>query len=200
MPYIGISVRPIQLRHTSIPLVKALRYLAYPCCLRSGLLMEVFWLCPGSRRAERIAGSGSAHPAPPMRGGQGVGDWQLSGDAAGEPDGSAEGSAHCVRTAPGGGVSARALSGNARRGRVSPRMGKRGGDGSSQVTGSRMRARRMARRARGVGSGALRAAGRAESTTQAAHEVRGSAFARLERELSSKSFLGAILRREHGVH
>ena len=29
-----------------VPLVKALRYLAYPCCLRSGLRMEVFGLCP----------------------------------------------------------------------------------------------------------------------------------------------------------
>ena len=29
-----------------VPLVKALRYLAYPCCLRSGLRMEVFGLGP----------------------------------------------------------------------------------------------------------------------------------------------------------
>ena len=29
-----------------VPLVKALRYLAYPCCLRSRLRMEVFGLCP----------------------------------------------------------------------------------------------------------------------------------------------------------
>ena len=75
-------------------------------------------------------------------------------------------------------------------------MGKRGSDGSLQVTGSRMRARRAARKAWGVGGRALQAAGRAESSTRAAHEVRGSAFARLKGELSSKSFLGAILRRE----
>ena len=29
-----------------VPLVKAVRYLAYPCCLRSRLRMEVFWLSP----------------------------------------------------------------------------------------------------------------------------------------------------------
>ena len=29
-----------------VPLVKALRYLANPCCLRSGMRMEVFRLCP----------------------------------------------------------------------------------------------------------------------------------------------------------
>ena len=29
-----------------VPLVKDLRYLAYPCCLRSRLRMEVFGLCP----------------------------------------------------------------------------------------------------------------------------------------------------------
>ena len=29
-----------------VPLVKALRYLARPCCLRSGMRMKVFGLCP----------------------------------------------------------------------------------------------------------------------------------------------------------
>ena len=60
-----------------VPLVKALRYLAYPCCLRSGLRMEVFGLCPTFHvsvpllvfSSEWLAGSlcpPSRKPPPPL--------------------------------------------------------------------------------------------------------------------------------------
>ena len=131
---------------------------------------------PQSRSAARIAGSGSAHPAPPMRGAQGAGRQRRIGDAAGEPTGSADGIARGELAAPGGGVHAHALSGSERRCGEVPRMGKRGGR-SSQGAGTRSRARRAARKARGVG-GALQAAGRAEPSMRAAHGVRGGEWRR----------------------
>ena len=54
-----------------VPLVKALRYLAYPCCLRSRLHMEVFGLSPTFHASVPLLVSSSEWPAcslgPPSR-------------------------------------------------------------------------------------------------------------------------------------
>ena len=54
-----------------VPLVKALRYLAYPCCLRSRLHMEVFGLSPAFHVSVPLLVSSSEWPAcslgPPSR-------------------------------------------------------------------------------------------------------------------------------------
>ena len=54
-----------------VPLVKALRYLAYPCCLRSRLRMEVFGLSPTFHASVPLLVSSSEWPAcslgPPSR-------------------------------------------------------------------------------------------------------------------------------------
>ena len=54
-----------------VPLVKALRYLAYPCCLRSRLHMEVFGLSPTFHVSVPLLVSSSEWPAcslgPPSR-------------------------------------------------------------------------------------------------------------------------------------
>ena len=42
-----------------VPLVKALRYLAYPCCMRSGLRMEVSGLRPTFHVSVPLLASGS---------------------------------------------------------------------------------------------------------------------------------------------
>ena len=72
-----------------------------------------------------MAGSGSAHPAPPMRGTQDSGRWQRIGDSAGEPEGSADGVARVERAASGGGVHVRAPSGSEQQCGVLPRVGER---------------------------------------------------------------------------